>query len=74
MATFEGNIVQRSAKAICFWCHYWWAPIWLPVSQSTIVEDGEGYVVHVKDWLCKKRDMQEFTEYTEKDIERMNDG
>lgn len=73
MATFEGNIIERSAKAICFMCHYWWAPMWLPVSQLQMEEDGDGHVIHVKDWLCNKRSLDEFTEYTEEEILRRSE-
>ena len=69
MATFEGNIIQRSAKAVCFWCHYWWAPLWLPLSQVKVEDDGDSHVIHLRDWLAEKRGVKEFTEYTAEELE-----
>ena len=67
--TFEGLVMQRTAKALLFWGWYWHGPLWLPLSQVHIDVDGDGFVVKVKGWLANKNNLQEFTEYTETDIE-----
>lgn len=72
-STFEGTIEVSTPKAILFQGVYWEGPLWFPRSQIRLLPDGEfAYVVVVKDWLCRKRDLLEFTAYNEADIERMS--
>lgn len=72
-STFEGVIETYTSKAILFHGWYWEAPIWLPRSQITLEEDsGISFVVHVKDWLCNKKGLLEFTPYSAEEIERMD--
>lgn len=62
--TFEGVVLVRSAKALLFRGWYWEGALWLPVSQIEVVPDGEmAVVVKVKDWLARKRDIQELEHY-----------
>lgn len=73
-STFEGIITVRTAKAFMFQSYYWAGPLWFPNSQSIVEPDGEDtHVIKVKDWLCKKNDLQEFTAYDEAAIERMSE-
>jgi hypothetical protein len=67
MATFEGYIAGNSDKAVLFWGHYWGAPLWFPWSQVTMLDDEGGYVMHVQEWLVKKRGILEFTHYTKEE-------
>lgn len=69
MNTFEGYVIAESPKAIRFWGHYWWAPIWLPKSQIIMYEDGKSHIVKVKPWLCDKRGLREFHEHTKEELE-----
>lgn len=70
---FEGVIHVTSGKAIFFQSHYWDSPIWLPRSQIFLREESEyEYVVLVKDWLCNKKGLMEFTQYSEQQIEEMD--
>lgn len=68
--TFEGHVVLQTARAIRFQSHYWGGALWFPLSQIEMKPDGEmGTIIVVKDWLCNKRDLKEFHEYTEEEIE-----
>lgn len=72
MATFEGVILQRTARGILFQGHFWEAPLWFPSSQTTDTPDGDfGCVFWVKDWLADKRGIYEFTYYSEEQIKLM---
>lgn len=70
--TFEGTILTRSAKALLFWGHFWHAPMWIPMSQSTVEEDDDSHVITISGWLSKKNDLVEFTEYTEEQMRARN--
>lgn len=62
---FIGFIVAYSGKAILFQDHFWWSPRWLPRSQLLFVDpatDTDENVIQVKDWLCNKNGLDEFTE------------
>jgi hypothetical protein len=63
MAQFEGYVTANTPKAILFHGHYWEEPVWLPLSQVTMVldEDGWDVVLSVVDWLSKKNELIEFT-------------
>ena len=67
--TFEGYVIQRTAKAFLFWGHFWHAPLWFPASQAELEPDGGSYVMKLREWLAKQDNLEEFTEYTETDIE-----
>jgi hypothetical protein len=70
--TFEGVILQRSARALMFQSHYWEGGVWFPNSQVEVLPDGDmSVVVHVNDWLASKRGILEFTPYSVHDIERI---
>ena len=74
MYIFEGYILLVTAKAIMFQSYYWEGPIWLPMSQISIFEDGDTtYVIKVRAWLCEKNDVPEFTYLDEEAIEKIND-
>lgn len=65
-STFEGIVIQRTARGVLFQSHFWDAPLWFPSSQMEIEPDGDLWVVaRVKDWLITKKGMLEFTYYTE---------
>lgn len=69
MTTFEGIILNRTTRAIMFQSHYWGAGMWFPSSQTEVLEDeGMSVVVRVKDWLCSKKGLLEFTSYSEAEI------
>ena len=77
--TFEGVILFRTGAAIRFNGHYWGedasCALWFPISQVTIEPDNEdtgSVVLHVKDWLAKKRQLLEFTHYSAEEIEAMD--
>ncbi len=71
--TFEGIIHNSSGKAILFQSHYWEAPLWLPRSQLWLNQDSEDeWVIRVKDWLCEKKDLMEFVQYTQEQLELMD--
>lgn len=73
--TFEGVVHFRSPKAILFQGQYWHASMWLPLSQVSMEPDGEiHWVIHVREWLCEKKNLLEFSEYSEEEIEAMNNG
>lgn len=66
---FEGLIHVHSGKAVLFQSWYWDAAMWLPKSQIKIHEDGDiTFVVDVRDWLVDKRNILEFTHYSEEHI------
>lgn len=71
--TFEGVVLFTTGKAIAFQSHYWDSFLFLPMSQITIEQEDSGfsYVVHVKDWLAKKRNLMEFTHYSAEQIEEI---
>lgn len=69
--TFEGVIHFMSARAVLFQCHYWEGPIWIPLSQSEIIQDFDSpleVVLKVSPWLCNKNELEEFTYYSEEDV------
>lgn len=69
MTTFEGIILGRTARGVLFQSYYWSAPLWFPSSQAEIQEDeGLSVVFQVKDWLCNKKGLLEFTPYSEAEI------
>lgn len=73
--TFEGVILFRTGAAIRFNGHYWMGSLWFPISQVIIEPDNEdtgSVVIHVKDWLAKKRQLLEFTHYSAEEIEAMD--
>ena len=72
--TFEGIILVSSPRAVLFQSHFWEAPLWFPLSQMDIqrFEDSFECVVKVKDWLCRKKNLYEFTMYTMEEIEQMS--
>jgi hypothetical protein len=75
-ATFEGVALIQTARAMLFQSHYWEAPLWFPMSQiETHVTYDEPLetVIKVKTWLCKKRGIHEFTNYSEEDIRRISE-
>lgn len=70
--TFEGMVVQRTARGVLFQGVYWDAPLWFPASQTEVTPDGAmGCVFRVKSWLTKKLGAEEFTYYSEEEIKRM---
>lgn len=69
--TFEGMIINNTVKAVLFRSVYWGAPMWLPRSQIEIKNDDDGHVVKVSPWLCNKKNLSEFKEYTAEEIEKM---
>ena len=65
MNEFIGYLYGYSVKAILFQDHFWYAPVWLPRSQMknlTPIKEGEEICIAVKEWLCDKNDIPEFTE------------
>ena len=69
MPTFNGTIEAETAKAILFQDHYWDCPTWLPKSQCTITNHGNGEVTVVaSDWICQQKGLRE-NEYRECDDE-----
>ena len=71
VSTFEGMILHRSARALAFQSHYWEGWLWFPNSQVEVIPDGDyGVVIHVQEWLIKKRGILEFTHYVLEDIEK----
>jgi hypothetical protein len=72
-STFEGYVHMQTARALLFQSHYWEAPMWIPLSQAEVEKDFDSLetVVHVKDWLCRKKNLLEFTFYVEEDIRKM---
>lgn len=75
MATFEGHIIMYSSAALLFQGVYWHGAVWFPVSQTRVEDDdieNNTVVIHVNDWLPKKRGMLEFTEYQAEELEAMN--
>lgn len=68
-STFEGTVLQRTARGILFQSHFWDAPLWFPSSQCRTEPDGDFDVVFfVKEWLAGKRGILEFTYYSEDEI------
>jgi len=65
-------VITRTAKAMLFWGHFWHAPMWIPLSQITEIEDDDSHVVHMSNWFSKKTDVAEFTEYTIEQIDARN--
>ena len=74
MNTFEGYIHMATARAVLFQSHFWGAPLWLPMSQIEINHDYDGMekVVKVAGWLCRKKQLLEFTPYTEDEVRAMS--
>lgn len=74
MNKFEGYVLVMTARAILFQGHFWGAALWLPLSQIEVEDDLDSteYVVTVKDWLCKKKRLLEFTPYSEEEIRAMD--
>ena len=72
-STFEGRVLFRTNAAVLFEGVYWAGGVWFPMSQSILFEDEEMWVIKVRDWLTKKNGIEEFTPYSEEDIERFND-
>lgn len=72
--TFEGYIHVSTSGALLFQSHYWEAPLWVPKSQSYVETDPDSMevVVKIKDWLCRKKKLMEFTFYPESEIQLMN--
>ena len=73
--TFEGTIELVTGAAIRFQGVYWEGALWFPLSQIEIVPDNDdtgAVVIHVKDWLARKRQLLEFTHYGAEEIEAMN--
>lgn len=73
-ATFEGVVVAETARAILFQGHYWEAPLWFPMSQLVMkvtYDEPMEAVIKVRGWLCRKRGVQEFTHYSQEEIERI---
>ena len=68
---FEGYIHATTPGAILFQSHFWEKPLWFPKSQSIIEQeiDSMESVVKVRDWLCKKNSILEFTAYSREEIE-----
>ena len=75
VSTFEGVIHVNTPKAVLFECVYWDGTLWLPRSQIEIDPDAGGLfvVVHVKDWLVRKRGLLEFTQYSAEEIAKMGE-
>tara|TARA_B100001179_G_C18528400_1_gene375959 strand:+ start:276 stop:509 length:234 start_codon:yes stop_codon:yes gene_type:complete len=75
MATFEGRIQMTGGAALLFEGHYWHGSVWFPLSQVRIEDDNLDtgtVVIHIADWLCKKRGLLEFTQYQSDELEAMN--
>lgn len=71
--TFEGLTLFYSQRSVLFQCHYWDGPLWFPLSQTEIIEDGDdSHVLRLSDWLAKKRGILEFTHYSTEEIDRIN--
>lgn len=73
ITTFEGYILRRTQKGLLFHGNYWEAPLWFPMSQTVIEEDPDAmeHVVKVRSWLCRKKGLNEFCFYSEKEIEQI---
>lgn len=59
---FEGYIVETTARAVLFHCHYWERSDWMPKSQITIQreEDTDEVRVLASSWICKQKELAEF--------------
>lgn len=76
MATFEGRVVMTGGAALLFEGVYWHGAVWFPMSQVTVEDDDietGGVVIHVAEWLAKKRGLLEFTQYQAEELEAMNE-
>lgn len=73
VSTFEGNILRRTQRGVLFIGNYWEAPLWFPISQMAIDQDIDSLesVVKIKSWLCRKRGINEFTHYSEEEIQKI---
>jgi hypothetical protein len=72
-STFEGIIHQRTSRGVFFQGHYWEVPLWLPTSQVNLYHDeGLSVILMVKDWLCDKKGLLEFTFYSEAEIKTIS--
>lgn len=72
--TFEGYVRFRTSKAILFQSYYWDDAVWFPASNAWTIPDGEDtWIIQVRDWLCLKNGIDEFTPYNEEDVARFND-
>lgn len=73
--TFEGVIEVVTGAAVKFHGVYWEGGLWFPLSQVELVEDNPdtgAAVIHVKDWLARKRQLLEFTHYNAEEVEAMS--
>lgn len=68
---FIGVIKGSTDNAVLFQDWFWHGAEWLPRSQSELRRDPETMeaVVHVTDWIAGKKNLKEFAERTQAEID-----
>lgn len=72
--TFEGYVRFRTGSAVLFESYYWEGPLWFPLSNCYLLEDGDDtWVIKIRNWLTKKNELHELCFVPIERINELND-